>query len=198
MTTAHSHAAGAIIIQRPRALSLVEVILSIVLISGVLVAALNTAGGAALARGQSVDRSIGYMLGAALMTEILQTNYREPDETVSFGLEAGDIDLVGGTRTNWDDVDDYHNLNETTVERKGGKDYADRANWARKVTVQYVRRSNVALTSGSDEGLRRITVTVTYLGAVTAQLTSIVSDTLQATTTTKKPLLEIILDLEIF
>lgn len=183
--------------RRSLALSLVEVVISLVLVSGVLVAALNTTGGAALARSQTMDRSVGYMLGTALMNEILQANYRDPDETPLFGLEVGDIDAVNGTRTNWDDVDDYHNLNETTVEKKGGKDYGDRPNWARQVTVQRVRRSDISQTTPSDEGLRRVTVTVTYFGAVTAQLTAVVSDTVQSATSTKAPVQSLTLDLDI-
>jgi hypothetical protein len=189
---AHHHA----FTRRP-ALSLVEVVISIVLVSGVLVAALNTAGGVALARAQAADRSIGYMLGSALMSEILQGNYREPDGTPLFGLEVNDLDVTNGTRVNWDDIDDYHNLNETTIERKGGKDYADRVNWARTVRVEYVRRSDVAQTTASDEGLKRITVTVTYLGVVTAQLTAITSNSLQEALGTKIPKVIQPLDLKV-
>lgn len=174
---------------RVTALSLVECVISIVLVSGVLVVALNTVGGAALARTQTADRSIGYMLGAALMTEILETNYKEPDTAVLFGQEAGDVDALGGTRINWDDVDDYHNLSETPIERKGGRDYAHRAGWRRTVRVDFVSRVNVAQTTASDAGLKRITVTVMYQDVVTAQLTAIVSDTVQTITKTKKPLI---------
>ena len=182
---------------RVTALSLVECVISIVLVSGVLIAALNTVGGAALARTQAADRSIGYMLGAALMTEILQTNYKEPDTAVLFGLETGDVDAIGGTRTNWDDVDDYHNLSETPIERKGGRDYTDRTGWRRTVRIDFVRRANVAQTTVSDEGLKRITVTVTYLDVVAAQLTAILSDTEQSIKKTKKPLIVLNGDLEL-
>jgi len=180
-----------------RGLSLVETVLSIVLVSGLLVAALQTTGSAAMANAQSAQRSVGFMLGSALLNEILQTNYKEPDVAVLFGLEAGDVDLDFGTRTNWDDVDDYHNLNETTVERKGGKDYSDRANWQRTVRVEFVRRADIAQTTASDEGLKRVTVTVRYDSAVTAVLTAVISDTVQSITKVKKPLIVEGLELEL-
>ena len=90
------------------------------------------------------------------MTEVLQTCYREPTDKPKFGWEGGE---KSRSRSAWDDVDDYHKWSASPPETKDGTAIAGADGWTRQVTVEYVRLADPSQTSGSDEGLKRITVT---------------------------------------
>jgi hypothetical protein len=92
-----------------------------------------------------------------LMAEILQASYSDPDETAVFGREASEI---GATRSSFDDVDDYHNWSATPQD-KDGAELSDMDGWTRSVIVQYVLPTDLTSVSATDQGVKRITVTVT-------------------------------------
>ncbi len=74
------------------------------------------------------------------------------------------IDDSEGTsnRTDFDDVDDYHGWSASPPEAKDGTALADYTGWTRSVTVEYVNPLQPGGTAvGSDNGAKRITVTVT-------------------------------------
>ncbi|MBI4717860.1 MAG: hypothetical protein HY763_08665 [Planctomycetes bacterium] len=155
------------------AFSLAEVLVSLVLASGLVVVSLNTVGSSALGRRVTSEHACGQLLALSLMTEIMQQPYKDLGLAPLFGLEVGELDVLGGTRVNFDDVDDYDNLSESPPKKKAGTAYTDRSDWTRTVAVSYADPNNLALNSLTDQGLKRITVVVKRNGRVMAQLVAL-------------------------
>ncbi len=150
--------------------TLVEAVVSIVIVGVMLVAGLTTVG--ASRRGQYLiaTRSRGQLLAQELMSEILTQRYEEPDDAPLFGLEAGELQVI---RTDWDDVDDYLDwVSSPPRDRDGGAiPYLD--DWTRSVAVERVNPANLMETSGVETGVKRITVTVQCGEKVVASMTAI-------------------------
>lgn len=138
--------------------SLVEAVLSSLIVSTMLVAALSALGSSTRAARVQADRCLGPNLARQLMGEILQSRYREPTEKPQFGPESPE---TTASRALWDDVDDYHRWSASPPRAKDGTKLTHADGWRREVTVEYVRLSDPRQTTGSDEGLKRITVTAT-------------------------------------
>lgn len=170
-------------------MTLVESTLAVVIVGSILVVALNAVGGAVTGRRNVADHAIAQHLAVALMTEILQQSYADPDQTPIFGIESGETSVIGN-RTAFDDVDDYHNWTETPPQRKSGEIYNDRTGWRRTVRVQYVSKTDLTALAGSDQGFKRITVIVSLNNEIKATVVAVRSGAAQAII--KKPLLPIL------
>jgi len=146
-----------------------------------LVASLGMLGTAAHARQIRMEQARGQALALDLLSEILQCPYEESKaagaqtietpsgkvieipkpqtpETPVFGPETGEAD---GTRTAFDDVDDYKTWSASPPQSKTGVPLTDYAGWTRKANVTLVKCSSLAPDFSRDEGLKAITVTVT-------------------------------------
>lgn len=156
--------------RRRRAFSLAEVVIATLIVGIMLVAAMKTVGASVRGRIIMANRERGFLLAQQLMSEILQADYQEPVEAAVFGPEASE---TGGTRAAFDDVDDYHNWTASPPQQKDGTLVPDRADWQRTVTVQFVKKNSLSLVSSSDQGVKRITVTVSRSGQAMASLVTV-------------------------
>lgn len=158
------------------ALTLIEVVLSTLIVGVMTVAALNTLGAATRSSEAAGNRAVALGLADDLMAEVLNGAYREPSDTEVFGPESGED---SGTRLLFDDVDDYDGWNQLPPQARDGTTFTDRADWRRRVTVERVQPSDpTQLTSGStDAGAKRIHVFVEYRGTVLAEQFAVRSDT---------------------
>lgn len=152
---------------KPRGLALVEVVVSTLVVSLLLAASLQAVAGARVRQWRTVDRARGLGLATALMNEILSQMYVDAVSPV-FGLESGES--LGQSRVGYDDVDDYHNLNETTPRGRDGKALADLTGWQRSVAVAWVSPANLDQVVGTDQGVKRVTVTVKHNSVPAATL----------------------------
>ncbi len=153
-----------------RAFSMVETLLSVVLVGGRLVVALDTAGSAVAGRYMTQERGRGALLAQALMAEILPLSYEEPVDPPTFGRESGEN---GGDRAGYDDVDDYHTWTSNPPEYRDGTVLPGLSAWERAVVVDYVDPNDLTTVVGSDQGVKRITITVTRNEIVTASLVAV-------------------------
>lgn len=154
-----------------RALSLAESAISIVIVGVMLVAALNTVAASRMAERKTSDRSLGQMLAQQLMAEIQMQAYADPEYGEdSFGLAAG---KVTGNRSLWNDVDDYDGWSASPPQYKDGTALSGLVGWERSVTVDWVGPLDLSQVVGSNQGAKRIVVTVTRDAAVVARLTAI-------------------------
>ncbi len=145
-------------VRRP-AFSFVEVLVAMLIIGGLAVAALNTLGSIALSRQSAIEQAQAYALANDLLSEIMNEPYATTDLVVGFiGIEVGDS--LGGTRSAFDDVDDYDGWSSTPPETKDGTELSAYAGWTRQVSVEWVEADNGFKPSGSETGIKRITVTV--------------------------------------
>ena len=143
-----------------RAATLVEIMVSAMLVGLMMVAALRAVGAVFCTRLVAYERQHGEALAHELMAEILQSCYEEPDLPAgSFGLEGAETG--DGSRAPWDDVDDYDNWSASPPQAKDGAPLPDAAGWTREVDVDRVVRVTPELPWFMDTGLKRIEVVVT-------------------------------------
>jgi len=163
--------------RRRTGLTLVEVVMSTLIVGVMTVAALNALGAATRSSTTAGDRAIALGLADDLMAEILRAAYSDPDETPEFGPENSE---GAGPRTAFDDVDDFHNWNQKPPQTSDGTALADRDDWRRRVTVTYVEPGDpTQLTTGNvDEGAKRIQVAVEYRDTVLIEQIAIRTDAL--------------------
>jgi len=109
-------------------------------------------------------------LAQALMAEVCQAHYLDPETAGQFGTEFGEW---GGTRSDFDDVDDYEDWSGSPPQTKDGTELTGYEGWSRQVAVHYVRPAPPDVTVGSDLGLKRIRVTVTDDQGKKTQLVSL-------------------------
>ncbi|MFY0678782.1 MAG: prepilin-type N-terminal cleavage/methylation domain-containing protein [Neptuniibacter sp.] len=145
--------------------SLVEVVITIVIISIALVAAISGWGNIARHSSDVMWQSKVAYLGQAYLEEILSRRF---DELTPVGgsplcspctAEADFGSDTGETRSSFDDVDDYHGISENAVGLFVGLIGQVQAydNYTVSVDVSYVGSTYL---SGSNELLKRIQVTV--------------------------------------
>jgi hypothetical protein len=146
------------------------------LIVGVMtVAALEGLGAATRSGDSAGNRGIALGLADDLMAEILATAYSDPDSSPLFGLESGEA----APRVNFDDVDDFDGWNQMPPKAADGTTIPDRADWRQRVTVRQVVPSNPtqATPGNTDQGAKRIRVTIEYQDTVLAEQFAIRADT---------------------
>ena len=135
-----------------------------------MVAALKSQSELTRSRQKFSYRGQAQLLAQELMAEILITNYKELVETPTFGPEPTE---TGGTRVNFDDVDDYNGWDATPPQRSDGTVMTDRTGWRQQVTVQYVDPLNTNTVVGTDQGAKKITVVISKDGTTLTTLIAI-------------------------
>ena len=156
-----------------RAFSMLEVVISVFLVGTVMVVAMEVFVSATAGRVRNGNQARAVLLAQALIDEILDQPYLELDGTPAFGPETGET--ADGTRTSFDDVDDYNAWSASPPEAKDGADLPLTGDWSREVSVCWVSADNTETSTASDGGLKRILVTVKYKGEPAASLTVVVT-----------------------
>ena len=151
--------------RRRAGFSLLEMVLSSVLVGVLLVAAMRSVGASAFAQYRAAEQVTAQFLADGLLAEILAKDYREPGTNSGFGLETGESTA---SKAAYDDVDDYHNWSESPPQLADGTPMPDLGGWRRRVEVVWVLASNPTQQAFSETGTKRITVTVEHNGRVVA------------------------------
>jgi len=148
-------------VSRRAAFTLIETVMSVLIVGVMLVAALETIGASARDSVLQQEQCKATALAEQLLSEIVPCRYADPN------TEAGE------TRATWDDVSDYDNLNENPPTSRNGAPLAGYAGWQRKIQVHFVDPGNPSLQAGSDSGLKRVIVTVVSPMGKTTTLTGL-------------------------
>ncbi|HEY8749436.1 MAG TPA: type II secretion system protein [Tepidisphaeraceae bacterium] len=145
-----------------RAFTLIECVVATALVAGMTVTALTTIAFSVRAQGKAADRATGGMYADAMIAEIMSQAYVDPNAAVPvFGPEPGE---GSSSRVNWNDVDDYSGWNESPLQNKDGTIIPNTTGWRRKVSVAWAVTATPAISSLTDSGCKRITVTVSHNG----------------------------------
>jgi hypothetical protein len=148
-------AKGSTNLATPRGVSLLESMISTLLVGVILVASMKTVGTVMQQRNSTVDDQRAVWLAQEMFAEILEKEYADPhDNSPTFGPEET------GSRHNYDDVDDFHSWNKMPPEQRDGTPLSNLAEWRREVVIEYVDPGNPAIPLGHDTGAKRITVNV--------------------------------------
>ena len=149
-----------------RGITLTEVVISSGLVGVLIVAALQATGAVVRARIETSQISDSHALAMDLMAEIQQTAYEDPDGGTQFGTESGES---SSTRNDFDDVDDFEGWSATPPQHTDGTAISNA--YTRSVAVSRVSVTDPSAAITSDDGLKRIVVTVTSPGGHTVTLT---------------------------
>jgi type II secretory pathway pseudopilin PulG len=152
------------------AFTIVEAVISTIIVAVMFVAALNTVGASRLTQYKASLVSRGRLLAESLMSEILRQNYEEPDGATDLGLDPGEL---ATTRVDYDDVDDYHGWSATPPTARDGTVLANSTGWQQAVVVRWVDPSQPDQVVATESGAKRITVTISYNGVPQASITAL-------------------------
>jgi type II secretory pathway pseudopilin PulG len=138
--------------------TIVEAVTSMVIASVMIVAAISAITVFSKANTLQKDQYRASLLARRLMTEIEQCLYVDPANTGTLGPEGGEST---GSRSAFNDVDDYTGWSESPPQNKDGTVIPGYTGWTRAATVVWVDPNNPSSVQNSDMGAKRITVTVT-------------------------------------
>ncbi len=153
-------------------LSVIEVVISTLLVGLVLVGSMRCLGGALRGQSSTSDSARALLLAQQLSAEIINEAYQD-EGTPVFGPETGE---VTGDRSLFDDVDDYHLWTAAPPEGRDGTALPNLPGWQRDVTVEYVNPANPGTPEVSDLGVKRITVSIRLNGNLLVQQVVLRSD----------------------
>ncbi len=143
-----------------RGISLLEVVISIMLVSIVLIGSLRAASTLLLSRYVDVNRIRGELLAEVLMTEILNQSYEDAVNPV-FGMESGENT---SNRNSYDDVDDYQTFTESPPRSSTNVALSGFGQWTWTANVQWVDPVDLATPSASETDVKKISVTANTAG----------------------------------
>jgi len=141
-----------------RGFTLVEASLAMLLLSVLLVAGMRASTAAVVAQRTAMLRAQASLLADGMVDEIMSKRYADPDQTPVFGRESGE----GTARSTWDDVDDYHGLNETVIGAPDGTPVPGASGLSRRVSVDFVQPTAPGITAAGETGVKRVSVTVRH------------------------------------
>lgn len=173
ITAARRDAASPLPRQSRSGFSLLEVVISTLIVGVLMVAAMRTLGAAIRSKQYLNDQSQAHLLAASLLEEAVQRQYADASALALFGPELGES---GGPRNSFNDVDDYHNWTESPPQDAQGNALANFDGWERQVIVQYVDPANTNSVVLLDQGLKRVTVSVLKNDVELSKLISVRAD----------------------
>lgn len=147
-----------------RAFTLVETIISIVLVSILLAGALTAAGAAARFRQSTSARDFASMLANDLAEEMAGKSY---------GSTAGGTigaTTLSGTRAGVTTIDQYHGLVESPPATWNGVGISGAGGWTRSTTVERVLSKSPSTVTTDETGVKRITIRLSRGSTVYAKV----------------------------
>ena len=141
-----------------RGLTLIEVVVSMMLVSAVLLVCLNTSANLMRGHGRQLSALQSEAVIGPLLDEIAALPFRDLGDQPSFGPEA---DESTGARGTFDDVDDYVQYTASPPRHRDGAAMDGAEGWSVDVTVQPAEPSGSGFTIVENKSapLRAITVT---------------------------------------
>lgn len=159
-------------------MTLVEVIVSMLLLTAVLGGALSAVTLSARGQNSTSDALTARMLAADLLEVICDFPYDDPADNTEFDVGGDEVDA---DKTTFDDLDDFHGWTETPPSRMNGTAIPGASAWTRTVTVEWVDPLSPSTTSGSESGAKLVTITVERAGATYASMSRVRTRALDAT-----------------
>lgn len=152
--------------ERRLAFSMMETVVSITLVSLLIVGSLNSLAFSTTTTARDLDGLRALGLAEQLFSEISALNYIDPVEpTTALGREPTESSTTD--RSNWDDVDDYNGLKESTLRYRDGSAIPDLSGWARQVTVTGIVPSTLATSTDLNGPLRQVSIVLEKSGGRT-------------------------------
>lgn len=142
-----------------RGFTLIEIVISMAIISVMLVAVLGTVGASQAMQFNAAQQSDALLLAEDLMAEVLRMPYEDPDQTPVFGLEGAEDT---GDRSMFDDFDDYDGWSGNSPEYQDGTTIEWATAYERQVSVWWVEAADLNAVSADESGIKGVRVRVKY------------------------------------
>lgn len=155
-----------------RGLTIIEVVVSMLVVSSMLVASLYAVGASRTTLMRARDRVVAAQLADDLLGFVYRLPYKSPSGSL-LGIELGNL---LADKTTLDDVDDFEGYVENPPRYADGKVMPGMTDWTRRIRVQYVDVSNPAFVSAGETGVKRIIVTVERRGVELARRVALRTD----------------------
>ena len=160
---------------RRAAVTLIEVTISIVLVSTILLVSITASSNLRRNHHDARDDNHGLSIAHQFLDEISAMDFRDSVDPV-FGLESGES---ATDRTTFDDVDDYHNYSQNPPTHRDGSAIAGADNWSISVSIVAADPdSSGVVTVGATptSPLRIVTVTCTAPSGESVDSSTLVSE----------------------
>lgn len=170
---------------------MVEVVIASLIAGALLVPALDLLGYVSVAFTKQAVRDKGILLATDLMSEILRQPFEDASGNTGIGPDSGE-----SSRSQFDDVDDYHGFTESPPTDGNGTTIDGSEGFTRLVTVEYLNQLSGSITTGTsgsnfydsgmspgligssyatDSNLKVVTIEVYYERKLVHRLQSVVS-----------------------
>ncbi|MGD9789843.1 MAG: Tfp pilus assembly protein FimT/FimU [Phycisphaerales bacterium] len=137
------------------AFSLVEAVISTLIVAGLLVASLSVVSQGAKVRLTNQMRLDGLRYAEILLAKVQSLPYADPNDTPILGIEVGDVTATPAT---YDDVDDFNGYQETPPTDAAWQAMPVASRWKMSVSVTYVDPDANYAVAATDTGVKKITV----------------------------------------
>ena len=135
-----------------------EVLLSSIILAVIIVSAMKLFANLGRSRQSVVGSDTVQYLALQMIEEIKQQRYNDLNVPLNFGAESGED--AGPGRNLFDDVDDYKDWSASPPQDRNGNELDPYADYTRSVEVSYVAANDFTQIVGSDEGFKRVVITV--------------------------------------
>lgn len=157
-------------------LTLVEVVISSLLVGMLMVSALKCVGAVIRGRVGVSDSGKAGQLARQLLSEIIEQDYEDPNDIPVFGPETLGGETLLGPRNVYDDVDDFDLWSQSPPVDRDGVALPNMTGWTREVSIDWVDPADPSSVVLLDQGVKRITVTIRRDGNIVAQESALRSD----------------------
>ena len=134
-----------------------EVLLSSIIMAVLIVSAMKLFANLGRSRQNVVRDDVAGYLALQMIEEIKQQYYQDP---VIEGEDGPGGDETGPDRSDFDDVDDYHNWSSRPPQDRDGNPLNQYADYLREVEVHYVAANDFTQVAGSNEGFKRVRICI--------------------------------------
>lgn len=157
-----------------RGLTLLEVIVSLILVSTIVLASITASANLMRNKSQSMESVDGQELAFQVLDEVTSQEFQDLDSDRVFGRETSE---TASNRTDFDDVDDYNGYTSSPATHRDGTTIAGYENWSFSVRVSPANPSGsgIVASSNDDAPLRLVTVTCTSPSGSTSAESMLVS-----------------------
>ncbi len=142
-------------IRSSQGFSQLEVVIATLISSVLLISSLQSVGASFAGKRMNGDDGRGHLFAQELLEEILELPY----------VASGPPTPPVMNRAVFDEINDYAGYSEVGLRKKDGTAIPNGEDWSRSVAVVFVTANNLTMTSGTDTGVRRVTVTAQRNGA---------------------------------
>ena len=153
--------------------SYIEVLLASIIIAIMLVSGVKLSGNLGRSQQDVVSSSTADLLALNMIEEIKYQTYSDPQTSGNFGVEAGETAV---TREFFDDVDDYHSWSAKPPQDHYGNELSQYAAFTRAVAVNFVAPGNLTTEMGSDQGFKKVTITISRGNKILAEHVYVIAD----------------------